>query len=66
MTEIWDNQQINDHWVGLSVKYIKRPHPSCYSPGYSVRSYIGDSNCGGINTASYSGPTRTMTVRFQY
>jgi len=26
---LWDNQQINDHWVGLSVneKYIKHPHP---------------------------------------
>lgn len=38
---------------------------SCPSPDYIVRPCIGNSNFGGINSATCSGPTQVMMVLFQ-
>ena len=38
---------------------------SCPTPDYIVRPCIGNSNYGGINNATCSGSTQTMTVTFQ-
>lgn len=39
---------------------------SCPSPEYITRPCIGNSNFGGVNTATCGGPTQTMTVIFVY
>ena len=38
---------------------------SC-TTGYTVRPCIGNSNWGGVNTATCGGSTQTMIVEFQY
>ncbi|CAF4384613.1 unnamed protein product, partial [Adineta steineri] len=38
---------------------------ACPSSDYIVRPCIGNSNFGGINTTTCSGPTQTMTVIFE-
>jgi len=38
---------------------------ACPSPGYVIRPCIGNTNYGGINTATCSGPSQIMTVIFQ-
>jgi hypothetical protein len=35
---------------------------ACPSPGYIVRPCIGNSNWGGVNTATCNGTTQTMTI----
>src|SRR5205807_9546976 len=37
---------------------------ACPSPGYVVRPDIANVNWGGVNTATCSGPSQTMTVSF--
>ncbi|MBW8050215.1 MAG: hypothetical protein FVQ77_07730 [Cytophagales bacterium] len=39
---------------------------ACLTPGYSLRPCIGNTNKGGVNTATCSSPTQTMTVIFEY
>ena len=39
---------------------------SCLFPGYNVRPGIGNSNWGGVNTATCGGPSQTITVIFEY
>ena len=38
---------------------------NCPSPGYIVRPCISNSNWGGVNTATCSPPSQTMTLRFE-
>ena len=38
----------------------------CATAGYSVRPCIGNANFGGINTATCSGPSQTLTVTFHF
>jgi hypothetical protein len=36
----------------------------CETPGYTVRPCVGNFNWGGVNTATCSAPSQTMTVTF--
>jgi len=39
---------------------------ACASPGYSIRPNLINSNWGGVNTATCSGPSQTIYVTFGY
>jgi hypothetical protein len=47
--------------IGFNISFC-----DCPNPGYNVRPHIGNSNWGGINTATCGGPSQFMSVVVTY